>query len=294
MKVILSCALVFALAAALCPASEFRVEGGEFVLEGQLTAARLAIESGAWLRGNGTLVGDLDAAGHISPGGAATDSVGTQRVQGAAAFASPATFHCYAATHTSLDRLEVAGTVSGDCDVTVTNAPGAIPVDEIVIRGGASSGFGGFAPVDSWTWQLTTTGTVDLLLTNLRGDSDANGLPDEWELRNFAVRTGTDPLGDADDDEYLNEDEYHANTGPNDSNSLLQITRILKQPDGTAVTWDTAPGRRYTLVTTTNLPAQQWSTSTVLTAYAQPAQTWTTGVADAHTTVGVKVEENRP
>jgi len=278
-------------------ASDLHVNGGQLILEGRLVASQLHIESGAWLRGNGALEGDLAARGHISPGGAAVDSVGTQRVEGAVSFEPGSRFYVYAATHTSLDRLEASGTVNGECEVVVNTAVLAVPVDELIILGGASSVYlPNFTPSDSWTWRLSETGTVDLALTDLRGDSDGNGLPDHFELRWFSVRTGTDPYDDADEDGYDNLSEYAANTLPRDSNSLLRITQIQSTNGGTEVMWETAEGRQYTLLYSTNVLDQPWvwNTSVVLSSYSRPRQAWTTEVDSVNRIIGVKVEEYRP
>lgn len=290
-KIIQACC-VMVLLNGVVQASELRVEGGQLVLEGRLIAERLTVEPGAWLRGNGTLEGDLVAGGHVSPGGVAPDNVGTQRVTGAATFEVGSKFYVFASSHSALDRLEAGGPVAGSCELVVTNAPGAVPVNEIVIRGNAASVFAGFAPADLWVWRTATTGTVDLILTNLRGDSDANGLPDWWELTYFNVRTGTDPKGDFDNDHFNNESEYAANTLPKDDTSLLQMTRIANQ-NGAALAWDTAVGRKYTLLAGDN-PLGPWTTSAVLTVYSQPAQSWTSSVAAAQQVYGVRVEENGP
>ena len=285
------------LAPFLADATNLRVAGGQFILEGRLVASTLVIENGAWLRGNGTLEGDLTARGHISPGGAALDNVGTQWVEGAVSFETGSRFYVYAADHTSLDRLEASGTVNGDCEVVVNKAALAVPVDELIIRGGPSSIYlPSFAPADSWTWRLSETGTVDLALTDLRGDSDGNGLPDHFELRWFSVRTGTDPYDDADEDGYDNLSEYIANTLPRDGDSLLQFTQIRKAGGGTEVIWDTAEGRQYTLLYSTNVLDQPWvwNTSVVLSSYSQPRQAWTSDVDSVNGIFGVKVEEYRP
>ncbi len=276
-------------------ASGFHIKGGTLVLEGRLVTPQLHVESDAWLRGNGTVSGDLLADGHIAPGGA-VDQVGTQRVEGAATFNPGSRFYVYATDHETLDQLIVTGPVSGDCEVVTAAAPGAVPVDAIIIRGNAASGFSNFTPGNTWVWQTTTTGTVDLLLTHLRGDSDGNGLPDQWELRNFGLRTGADPHADADDDGYSNVSEYLANTDPNDDTSLLVFTRIERAVGETEVEWDTAAGRQYTLLYSTNAVDQPWvwQTSTVMHVYAQPSQVWTTRVDTANTIFGLRVNEYQP
>jgi hypothetical protein len=50
-------------------------------------------------------------------------------------------------------------------------------------------------------------------------DTDADGLPDAWEIAKFGNKTAQNATGDADGDGSTNGEEYTANTDPNDSNS---------------------------------------------------------------------------
>jgi hypothetical protein len=61
------------------------------------------------------------------------------------------------------------------------------------------------------------------------------------------------------------------------------------------VTGTTTDGRKYLLVSATNIGADAWSTSAVVTVYGQPEHTWTGAVGGVeHRFYGVKVEENGP
>src|ERR1035437_10557530 len=58
------------------------------------------------------------------------------------------------------------------------------------------------------------------------GDTDANGLPDWWELKYFNVLTGTNPNADADLDGASNLFEYLTGTNPTNAISYFHITRL--------------------------------------------------------------------
>ena len=279
--------------AALAWGSEVRVGGGSVRLEGQVKADRVTVAAPATLHGNGTLQGDLEVSGALAPGGYAADAVGTQRVQGAVTFLPGSRFLCYAATHTNLDRLEASGAVSGSGQVVCSQATGAIPVGAVIVRGGAASSFAGFSPDSTWRWRLGTTGAVDLVLTDLRGDSDSDGLPDWWELAHFAGRTAGAPDGNPDGDRMNNGAEYAANTIPTDGNSVFEITDLaVLSATNARVRWTTTEGRQYTVVTWTNLLGGAPTTAAVLTVYSQPAHSWTDTVSAAQTLIyGVKVQE---
>jgi hypothetical protein len=55
-------------------------------------------------------------------------------------------------------------------------------------------------------------------------DTDADGLDDLWEYRNFGDLTAADPAGNPDGDAYTNEEEYAAGTNPNVSDSIASAT----------------------------------------------------------------------
>jgi hypothetical protein len=57
---------------------------------------------------------------------------------------------------------------------------------------------------------------ADSLPGSLRQDSDHNGLDDAWE-RLFFGDVGINPNGDADNDQFPNDDEYRAGTNPRDA-----------------------------------------------------------------------------
>ena len=101
----------------------------------------------------------------------------------------------------------------------------------------------------------TTTGTNVLAVTFGNSDYDGDGLPDSWELLyalNPLDATGANGAsGDLDGDGFTNLSEFLAGTDPASNSSLLRIT---SQADGgRTVTWSSAAGRTYRILTTTNV-----------------------------------------
>ena len=78
------------------------------------------------------------------------------------------------------------------------------------------------------------------------GDTDANGLPDWWELEYFGVLTGTPINDDADQDGMSNLNEYLTGTNPTNAISYFHITS-LKTGSPNKVFVSSEPGYYYTL-----------------------------------------------
>ena len=275
--------------------SDVVVGGGEWQLAGQVECGQLVVGTGSVLTGNGKIVGDLIVAGDFSPGGGA---VGTQTVAGAATFAAGSRFLCDAAILETLDRLDVAGPVIGATTVHVFPAAGAVPVGQIVVVGSPASDYSGFSAADAYTWRLAPTNSLDLALTHLRGDTDGDGLPDWWEMAYFEnSRTAAVPDGNPDEDPALNRDEYVANTDPGDGDSFLHLTDIRRAaPNISALTWTTAAGRRYAVMSSTNLALPgAAATSAVVTSYAEPLNVWTGATESGQAAMfWISAEENAP
>ena len=84
------------------------------------------------------------------------------------------------------------------------------------------------------------------------GDTDANGLPDWWELKYFSVLTGTNPNADPDHDGASNLAEYLAGTDPTDATSCFRITKLTVTVPRKVLVW--CPSNMfYTLQRSTNL-----------------------------------------
>ena len=90
------------------------------------------------------------------------------------------------------------------------------------------------------------------------GDTDANGLPDWWELKYFRVLTGTPAQGDADHEGMSNLGEYLSGTNPTNAVSFFHIISLtLGSPTKVWVTCE--PGYSYTLFSASHLDSN-WTT----------------------------------
>jgi len=77
-------------------------------------------------------------------------------------------------------------------------------------------------------------------------DSDRDGLPDDYEIVWFGG-LGETAASDFDHDHMSNGDEYHAGTAPNNPESRLQITRLVRESGAMAIEWSSVPGLNYAL-----------------------------------------------
>ena len=79
-------------------------------------------------------------------------------------------------------------------------------------------------------------------------DTDANGLPDWWELQYFGHLTGTDPNADPDHDGMSNLQEWLAGTNPTNASSVLRLVAIpTNNPNAFVVRWPSVAGKSYWL-----------------------------------------------
>lgn len=82
------------------------------------------------------------------------------------------------------------------------------------------------------------------------GDTDANGIPDEWERRHFLRLTGTVPDADPDADGLPNVGEWLADTDPHDAASRFSMRGIAPAATARTITlsWPSVEGRTYTVL----------------------------------------------
>ena len=103
-----------------------------------------------------------------------------------------------------------------------------------------------------------TTGTYAVALAHRFEDSDADGLPDQWEIAKSGSLTNTWTGGDADGDGFADEAEWLAGTHPSDASSSLRIQSIYRVTNWTHIAWTTQPEGLYR-VSTAPSPAGMWS-----------------------------------
>ena len=85
-------------------------------------------------------------------------------------------------------------------------------------------------------------------------DTDANGLPDWWELQYFGHLTGTDPNADPDQDGMSNLEEWLAGTNPTNASSCLRLVALpSNNTNAFVVSWPSVAGKYYWLECATNL-----------------------------------------
>lgn len=105
-------------------------------------------------------------------------------------------------------------------------------------------------------------------------DEDGNGLPDQWEeAYDFANQAPAEKQGaadDADGDGVSNEDELAAGTNPLSASSKVAVTSMDVQKEGQndrlTMTFQTVPGRKYVVQTTSVLGAAWVNISGVVQA----------------------------
>ena len=259
----------------------FELESGRLDLGCALEADRVIVGSAATLAGSGTVAAPATVAGTLAPAG--TLSFGSTL-----AFADGATLVSRVTANESLDALAVAGAVSGSATVSFVQTAGAIPVGQTLIAGGASSVYDGvIAPGNAW--QLAASGN-NLLVTDLAGDTDSDGLKDWWTLQYFQVRTGVDKDADGDHDGMSNLAETIAGTDPTLIGSRLALTAGAKVANGFEVRWLSAAGRRYTLLKATSLTGTFEPVATGLVA-TPPVNSRTVANADAAAFFKIQVEQ---
>ena len=259
---------VLFLATAMCvAANEIRIHGGRLHCDGVLKNAQVTVDNGAILSGNGIIDGPATIAGILSPGNSFVD-IGALSFNTTLTFIGGSVYECYAEGDTELDKVTAGGAVTGVCEARIAKAPGAIPLNQVIVDGGGASDYADFYTdgASSTNWGLRAQPVGDLLLTDLRGDTDGDGLPDWWEALYFGNRTNADAEADSDNDGIKNRQEYVAGTYPNDGASHFYIyvsDNFLSIPGQNPVIcwpspsnrWLNVAGKRYAVERATNLMA---------------------------------------
>ncbi len=241
-----------------CGVGTIRILGGSTLkMAGALQGANIEVGESAGLAGSGTIYGNVSIEGTVSPGLSIAD-IGLLSVNGLLGFGPGSVFQCQAATHTSLDRVECSGGVTGQCLVVMSRDPGAAPLDEVILSGDGSSNFSLFTVSSPSEWKLRDMGH-QLLARDIVTDVDADGIPDFWEWIYYGNRTACDAAGHDDSDGIPNSDEWLSNTSPDDGQEYLRLTELRPAGDGQwDVSWMSAGDRSYRIERATDPFLGDW------------------------------------
>ena len=114
-----------------------------------------------------------------------------------------------------------------------------------------------------------TNGVQSIWATNVMSfvtsaivDNDHDGLPDDWEIVNFGSLAISNGLGDQDGDGFSDFAEFLAGTSPTNSSSRLYMkSASLVSGSQVVLTWASEPGKKYQLLSCTNLLQPNWHTN---------------------------------
>ena len=120
---------------------------------------------------------------------------------------------------------------------------------------------------------LHNTNEATLGTDHERWDTDADGMPDGYEVANGLVPTADDGGLDGDGDGAINGNEYIANTRADDSNSLFYVASILPNTVSNVLMHPVAEQRRYTILFADRLTGAQWDWQPFANTNA-PAGSW--------------------
>ena len=111
---------------------------------------------------------------------------------------------------------------------------------------------GNYNDPSNWRASLVLGGTPGVVTS--AGDLDNDGLDDAGE-----ALAGTDPLNpDTDGDGALDGSEVDAGTDPLDLLSVFKLIEVTRVGDTTRASWNSVPGRSYTLQVSPDLTPDSW------------------------------------
>jgi hypothetical protein len=90
------------------------------------------------------------------------------------------------------------------------------------------------------------------------GDSDGDGLEDDWELAYFGT-LGRDGSGDFDGDGHTDRQEFSAGTDPTNRGSILRALTLTSFNGATTILWSASPGRTYQVQFKDDLNHGEWT-----------------------------------
>lgn len=100
---------------------------------------------------------------------------------------------------------------------------------------------------------MALTGSVSRAVRVL-GDSDGDGIPDDWETEHYGRPTNAVAGADTDEDGMTSYEEWLAGTLPNEGTNRMEITDIATNgASGFVITWPSVSNRVYEITHGTNL-----------------------------------------
>lgn len=128
------------------------------------------------------------------------------------------------------------------CFLTITNAQPPFDIYSVTITNAAKPS------------SLTSaTATLTFVL-----DTDADGLPDEWEAAFFGTSTNADPTADSDGDGMLNWEKYIAGTDLTNTLSYLKVDWITEGEEA-IVAFKTISNKTYSVLYSDGIDLGGWS-----------------------------------
>lgn len=224
------------------------VNGGAFRLDGgSVRSEALVVGAEASLAGNGAFHAPLaNLLGTLAPCGERPDETGTLTFTGSVRL--DGAYRCKINGHEDVDLVLSAGPIAGAAAIAIQKHSVAIPLGQTILSGNAASDVSGFVlnPDSQAGFRLEERPAGAIVLTDLVGDTDADGLPDWWEHAYYAHRTMAMPDGDDDEDRSPNLHELGAGTDPRDPASVFVIVHA-DGDGGHRLFWNSVAGKTYAI-----------------------------------------------
>ncbi len=279
------CSLLTGLALVATARAGLDVNSGSLLIRGgKIKTESLQVISGASLLGNGTIEASaVSLNGTTAPCGEYPAETGTLLFPGPVELNG--VYDCTAGGNEDLDLLSSFAAITGVCAVQMQTNAGAVPLAQPILSGSAASdySFMGLVSEQAPLFQLSEGGSKNLLVTDLKGDTNANGIPDWWEVLYFGGRTNGVATADADGDEAVNLQEYGAGTDPTNSASCFEIAEfnLITSGAATVIQWNSVTGKNYAVQVSTNILTASFVPLATNLPATPPSNFWTNTVPEA-------------
>jgi len=113
----------------------------------------------------------------------------------------------------------------------------------------------GATPITNGNYGFNMVALTPLEIGMPVADSDADGIPDDWERGYFSSLGVMSGVSDWDNDGQTDRDEYRAGTNPKNAVSCFRATSVVSQNGGGefVIRWSSASNRNYSIYCATNL-----------------------------------------